>query len=135
VPLSQHALKTKADLLFWTVISYHHSLFWRHNYLNMWLLILTMLINSTFACLTIPSFTQRFKVPAQRCKAIENIERLLLSGRNTSKKGYICLTSEFHFNDMAQNSADHSHREHVPICVSKVPLILSLINKIKGSSN
>lgn len=27
VQLSKHALKTKADLLFWTVISYHRSVF------------------------------------------------------------------------------------------------------------
>lgn len=86
VQLSKHALKTKADLLFWTVISYHRSVFWRHNYLNMWLLILTMLINSAFACLTIPASTQRLMVPAQRRKAMERIDCSVFIGDNTSRK-------------------------------------------------
>lgn len=100
----------------------------------MWLLILTMLINSTFACLTIPAFTQRLKVPAQSSKVTENIERSVFSG-DTSKKRYICLISEFHFDDMSQNSYNHGHQEYVPIRLSKVPLILSLISKMKDSSN
>lgn len=133
--LSKRALKTKADLLFWTVISYHRSLFWRHNYLNMWLLILTMLINSTFACLAIPAFTQRLKVPAQTCTAMENIEHSVFSRDNTSKKRHICLISEFRFDDMPQNSLDHGYQQHVPIHLSKVSLILILISMIKDSSN
>lgn len=92
-----------------------------------------MLINLTFACLAIPAFTQRFKVSAQRYKAMENREHSAFSGDNSlnKKKGYISLISGFCFDDMSQNPLDYSQQEQVPTCLSKVPLIFSLISKIK----
>lgn len=80
-------------------------------YLNMWVLILTMLINSTFACLTIAAPTQRLTVPAQSYEHCTSS----LWGDKTSQKWYICPILEFHFDAVSQNLLGHGQQDHVPI--------------------